>query len=205
VKPLSDALNKSLGYGGVEFVYRINRDTDYNAVAETREAGEREPIGMRLWLHQREDDLDTLIASYAPLGTDTFVTPYCPETKVRNATRVQQFVRRLERVGKNVTMSGLNPVYRLNYWDLMLVFDGPILGRIPPLRVIGPTHSVLQELTVEQPRNGDDANPDETARRVKNIRAEDPVRPVRTRIETLWSAGLQQRAPNAGPARTIAA
>ena len=157
-EPMSETLERAadIGYEGVEFVERTSRHMDFESVAETLDDTGLEPLGVHLWLHQLEEDLPALADQYSTLGCDTFVIPYHPETNFRTAKRMGRLAERLNAVAERAGDLGFEVLYHPNHWDLVPLFDDPILGRIPSLRVTKPTESVSQDLQLNATtgRNG---------------------------------------------------
>lgn len=154
-EPLVDILERiaDLGYEGVEFVDRMDWEIDQRAVRETLDRTGLEPVGAHAWLHQLEDEMDTLADRYGPLGVDTFVVPYHPETNFRNRRRMRELADRLLAVSEKARDRGFDLSYHPNHWDLVPMFDGPILGNVPSLRITEPESSVSQDLVLQRREN----------------------------------------------------
>jgi sugar phosphate isomerase/epimerase len=122
------------GYDGVEFVNRMHPDIAVEPVADAMAETGLEAAGVHVWLHELEDNLETLIARYERLGCDTFVIPYHPDSSFRTERRVRQLVDRLNHLAERVDTHGFDLLYHPNHWDFIPVFDHGLVGRLPSLR-----------------------------------------------------------------------
>lgn len=146
---------EAIGYDGVEFVDRVHRDVDTETLVETLDETGLEPLGVHVWLHQLEDDMSKLIERYEPLGIDTFVVPYHPETNFRTERRMRDLVERLHRVGERLQDHGFNLLYHPNHWDLVPLVDGPMLGELPSLRFTDKSNHITQDIEFESQKQRD--------------------------------------------------
>jgi sugar phosphate isomerase/epimerase len=123
------------GFDGVELVHRIHEEFDADAVNEAFAETGLDRVGVHVWLHELEDDVDGLVDQYGAIGVDTFVIPYHPESNVRTEARLRHLVARLNAVGEALEARGCHLLYHPNHWDMLPLFDGPVLGRVPSLRL----------------------------------------------------------------------
>lgn len=129
IQHVSDA-----GYDGVEFVNRMHPDIAVEAVSQAMADTGLEAAGVHVWLHELEDNLETLVSRYSRLDCDTFVIPYHPDSSFRTERRVRQLTERLNTLANRVDAYGFDLLYHPNHWDLIPVFDDGLLSRLPSLR-----------------------------------------------------------------------
>lgn len=123
------------GFDGIELVHRIHETFDAEAVDRAFETTGLERVGVHVWLHELEADLDGLVAQYGAVGVETFVIPYHPESNFRTTARLHTLVERLNAVGEALDARGCHLLYHPNHWDMVPLFDGSVLGRVPSLRL----------------------------------------------------------------------
>lgn len=128
-------LAAAAGFDGFELVHRIHEEFDPDEVNRAFAETGLTPVGVHVWLHELEADLPGLVAQYGAVGVDTFVVPYDPDSNFRTEVRLRRLVERLTAVGEQLEARGCHLLYHPNHWDMIPLFDGPVLGRIPTLRL----------------------------------------------------------------------